>query len=86
MNNRTLLETGIAGTVVAALCCFTPILVVLFGAVGLSALVGWLDYVLIPALVVFLGITIYAWRRQRVEADCCAVPGEGAPGTPGGRR
>ena len=64
MNERQLLRVGIIGTVVAALCCFTPILVVLLGAVGLSALVGWLDFVLLPALAIFLVLTIYAvWRR-----------------------
>ena len=62
MNNRTLLKTGIAGTVIAALCCFTPVLVVLLGVVGLSAWIGWLDYVLMPALLVFVGIAIYALR------------------------
>jgi len=72
MDNQTLLKTGVAGTVVAALCCATPILVILFGVVGLSAWVGWLDYVLIPALVVFIAITIYALHR-RVAAACCAV-------------
>ena len=76
MDNRTLLRTGIAGSVVAALCCATPILVILFGVLGLSAWVGWLDYVLIPALVVFIGITIYALRRRRIEAACCPVPGQ----------
>ena len=76
MDNRTLLRTGIAGSVVAALCCATPILVILFGALGLSVWVGWLDYVLIPALVVFVGITIYALRRRRIEAACCSVPGQ----------
>ncbi len=66
MNDRTLLRTGIIGTVVAALCCFTPILVVLFGVVGLSALVGYLDYVLFPALAIFIGMTVYAlWRRRQ---------------------
>jgi len=40
MNNRTLLKTGIIGTVIAALCCFTPVLVVLLGVVGLSAWLG----------------------------------------------
>jgi mercuric ion transport protein len=85
VNTRTLLGTGLIETGVAALCRFTPVLVVLFGAVGLSAWVGWLDYVLIPALLAFLGLTIYAWRRQRTEANCCAVPGERAPGTPGGQ-
>lgn len=63
MNDR-LLKMGIIGTVIIALCCFTPILVVLFGIVGLSALVGYLDYVLFPALAVFVLITIYAVIRR----------------------
>lgn len=50
MNNRALLKTGIIGTVIAALCCFTPVLAILLGVVGLSAWLGWLDYVLMPAL------------------------------------
>ena len=63
MSNKALLTTGIIGTIVAALCCFTPVLVVLLGAIGLSAVVGYLDVVLLPALVIFVGITVYAlWR------------------------
>jgi mercuric ion transport protein len=62
--NDRLLKMGIIGTVIIALCCFTPILVVLFGIVGLSALVGYLDYVLFPALAVFILITIYAVIRR----------------------
>ena len=66
--NRRLLPYGLIGTVVAALCCFTPILVILLGAVGLSAWLGWLDLVLLPALAMFIGITLYAlWRRQRSD-------------------
>nr|WP_221188689.1 mercury resistance system transport protein MerF [Limimaricola variabilis] len=61
-----MLKFGLIGTVILALCCFTPLLVVLFGVVGLSAVLGWLDYVLLPALAVFIGITLYAlWRRGR---------------------
>lgn len=63
MNDR-LLKMGIIGTVIAALCCFTPVLVVLLGVVGLSAAVGYLDYVLIPTLAVFVVITIYAVIRR----------------------
>jgi mercuric ion transport protein len=72
MNNK-LLATGVIGTVIAALCCFTPVLVVLFGAVGLSAFVGVLDYVLLPALLAFVLLTVYALvrnaRRQRNEGN-----------------
>lgn len=64
--DRKLIATGIVGTVIAALCCFTPLLVVLLGAVGLSAWLGWLDYVLLPALAFFVVLTVYAvWRRQQ---------------------
>lgn len=70
MNDRKLLGTGIVGTVIAALCCFTPLLVVLLGAVGLSAMLGWLDYVLLPALAFFIGLTIYAvYRRQKRQTQ-----------------
>lgn len=61
-----LLRMGVIGSVILALCCFTPVLVLLLGIVGLSALTGWLDLVLLPALAVFVGLTVYAvWRRQR---------------------
>ena len=70
MNDKKLLGIGIGGTVVAALCCFTPILVVLLGALGLSAALGWLDYVLFPALAFFIGLTIYAvYRRQKRQTQ-----------------
>ena len=65
MKNSPLFRTGFIGTIIAALCCFTPILVVLFGVVGLSALVGYLDYVLFPALFFFIGLTAYAVWKQR---------------------
>ena len=56
MSNSKLLKTGVVGLVVTALCCFTPILVVLFGALGLSAIIGWLDYTLLPLLAFFLSL------------------------------
>lgn len=64
MTNTSLLRTGVIGSVIAALCCFTPILVVLLGAVGLSAALGWLDYVLLPALALFLCLTAYALYQR----------------------
>ncbi len=66
MNQNKLLATGIVGTIIAALCCFTPALVILLGAIGLSAIVGYHDLVLLPALFVFIVITIYAlWRKTK---------------------
>lgn len=65
MDDKSLLKVGIIGTITAALCCFTPVLVILFGVVGLSALVGYLDIVLFPALGIFILLTLYAlWRKR----------------------
>ena len=76
MTNNKLLCTGAGGTVIAAICCFTPLLVVSLGAVGLSAWLGWLDYVLFPVLAIFAGITIYALaRRSRTPAAGTASDG-----------
>ncbi len=63
-----LLGTGVTGSVIAAICCVTPVLVVLVTAVGLSAIVGYLDYVLFPALAFFLGLTGYALYRRSKRA------------------
>lgn len=71
MQDRTILKTGIAGSVVAAICCFTPVLAILLATVGLSAWLGWLDYVLLPALAIFIAITAYGvWRRQGKDPMC----------------
>lgn len=71
MKDATIIKTGVIGTVIAAICCFTPVLVIGLGVVGLSAWLGWLDYVLLPALATFIGITAYGlWRRQQAIACC----------------
>ena len=63
--NKRLFRTGIIGTAVTAVCCFTPALVILLGTVGLSAALVWLDYILFPALTLFIGVTIYASIQRR---------------------
>jgi mercuric ion transport protein len=65
MSDRKLLGIGLGGSALAAVCCFTPALVLLLGAFGLSAWLAWLDYVLLPALILFLAITGYALVRRR---------------------
>jgi len=74
---KTLLRVSVIGTVLVALCCFTPILVILLGVVGWSALTGYLDYVLLPALVAFIGLTIYAYRRKQKADACCTTHSNG---------
>ncbi|MFQ5428437.1 MAG: mercury resistance system transport protein MerF [Thermodesulfobacteriota bacterium] len=70
MRRSRLLATGIVGSIIAALCCFTPVLLILFGVVGLAAFVGYLDYVLMPALVFFVALTVYAIMKKD-NGKCC---------------
>lgn len=61
------LTIGIAGSVVAALCCFTPLLPIVLGGLGLTGLLGLLynDTVLLPALAGFLVLTgVALWRKR----------------------
>lgn len=76
MRSGKLFGVGVAGTVVAAACCATPALGILLGALGLSAWLAWSDFVVLPALVVFLGIAVFSLMRWRQSgtAGCCDVP------------
>jgi len=65
MNDKTILKTGVIGTGIAAVCCFTPFLVVVLGAIGLSAWLAWLDYLLLPALGICIVIAAYGFYRVR---------------------
>lgn len=56
---------ALGGTVVVALCCFTPVLVITLGAIGLSAFTPYLDYVLLPGLVVLIALTVISYSRWR---------------------
>lgn len=60
MTNKKLFNTGCTGSVVAALCCFSPILAIGLGAIGLSAWLGWIDYVLFPVMFASLGLVAYS--------------------------
>lgn len=71
MKDKTIVRAGMVGAVIAAICCATPLLVIALGTLGLSAWVGGLDYVLLPALAAFLALTAYGlWRRNRADACC----------------
>ncbi|MBL1353705.1 MAG: mercury resistance system transport protein MerF [Zetaproteobacteria bacterium] len=70
MKSSLLLKTGIIGSILFALCCYTPILVLLLGAIGLSAWVSSLDVVLFPAMLAFFVLTTFAyWRKDKEESS-----------------
>jgi len=65
MLRSRLLATAIIGLILSMLGCVTPALVALLAAVGISGSVGWLDYVLLPAMAVSAALTVYAIVAQR---------------------
>ena len=58
-------RVGVIGTIITAICCFTPILVWLFTAIGFAHLIDYLDLTLLPLLAMFILVTIVAWFRAR---------------------
>jgi mercuric ion transport protein len=68
MQDRALLKLGLTGTIVTAICCFTPTLAWLLALSGLAGWLAWLDYVLLPLFALFLGVTAYAVARARRRA------------------
>lgn len=70
MSNKRWLGVGLAGTVFAALCCFTPLLPLVLGALGLGGLLGLVynDLVLLPFLagfVILTGVTLWRLNKNR---------------------
>ena len=64
-SDKTLLGASVIGALISALCCFTPVLYLLLGVVGLSALTGYIDYVVLPALAAFVALAAYELFHRR---------------------
>ena len=73
MNDRNVLKTGVIGSVVAMVCCFTPVLVIALGFAGLTAWLGWLDYVLFPAMAVFLERYDFSFSHSLLQRSSCDI-------------
>ena len=70
-DDQTRLRRGLFGSALAAICCFTPLLVVIVAGVGLSAIIGWLVYALFPMLFASLGVVVHAlWLRAGQPGRC----------------
>jgi mercuric ion transport protein len=69
VTNEKVFKTGIWGTIVTAICCFTPVLPWVLGLIGLAILIPYLDYVLFPLLFLFLALAFWGWRRARHTSE-----------------
>jgi mercuric ion transport protein len=88
VRDATLIKTGAVGAVIAAICCATPVLVLGLGVLGLSAWLGWADYIALSALAAFVLLAGYGFRRRRSSAPgACCETSSNPPGasTPAGK-
>ena len=65
MDGNKCFKAGIWGSIIAAICCFTPVLVVGLGLIGLAAFAQYMDYVLFPMLGLFVILAFYGWSKTR---------------------
>ena len=72
MNDRSLIATGGIAAVLAAICCATPILAVLLGAVGLTAWIAKADYIVVAALALGVALVGLGLYRRQCAAACSA--------------
>jgi mercuric ion transport protein len=70
MNDRALIGAGMAGAILAAICCATPLLVVVLPLVGLGAWLVRTDLVLLSLLVASFGLIAWVFHRRRTKVSC----------------
>lgn len=58
-------KVGFWGTLVAAICCFTPLVVWGMAAAGLAAFTAYLDYVLLPLLFIFTALLLFGYNQYQ---------------------
>jgi mercuric ion transport protein len=69
MTPHTQFVASVVGTILVAVCCFTPVLVIALAGVGLAAFTPYLDVFLFPALVVLIVVTWVSYRRYARSTD-----------------
>ena len=62
-------KVGIYGSIIAALCCVTPVLVWVLPALGLAGWLTWIDFPLFGVLTFFLALTGYGLMRRKRNAQ-----------------
>jgi mercuric ion transport protein len=68
---RALIGAGLAAAGLAVICCLTPLLVVVWPAVGLGAWLAGADWILLPLLFVSVGVMVLGFIRRRARTDAC---------------
>ncbi len=65
MDGDKCFKAGLWGSIVAAICCFTPVLVIGLGVIGMAALTPYVGLRLISHAWVFLVLMLYGWSKRK---------------------
>lgn len=70
MSDRSLIATGAIGALLAAICCSTPLLTLVLGAIGLTTWITTADYLVMPMLLLGLAVAGLGLYRRHTAAAC----------------
>ncbi|MBF2056581.1 MAG: mercury resistance system transport protein MerF [Cyanobacterium sp. T60_A2020_053] len=68
--SKQMFIASLGTSILVALCCFTPILVIILTSIGLGLITGYLDYILLPLLGALIGLTIWSYRKYKKDCNC----------------
>ena len=63
------IKCGIIGTLVSTIFCFTPLLLNFLALIGLSNFIAYVDYIVFPALLVFLFMIYIGFMRNLYSSE-----------------
>jgi mercuric ion transport protein len=70
MTDRSLITTGAIGTVLAAICCATPLLAIVLGSIGLTAWLAKADYIVMGVLLLGVALVGIGLHRRHLATTC----------------
>ncbi|TXL72402.1 mercury transport protein [Vineibacter terrae] len=78
MSDRALVRAGMAGAILAAICCVAPLLAVGLPLAGLGSWLIGADLVVLPLMIAGLGLVVWSMhhRRARAASANMKVPNE----------
>ena len=72
VQDRFLIATGGVAAFLALICCATPLLAVVLGAIGLTAWIAKADYVVLPVLILGVALAGFGLYRRQFGTACAA--------------
>lgn len=73
MRDRAFIATGVAGAILAAICCAAPLLAAALPLAGLAAWMAGAGLIVLPLMVAGLGLLAWVLRHRRAKAAGCEM-------------